>query len=262
MTAVTPATTSAPLLTAVAVRKWFGRTEVLRAVDLTVDSGTVTCLIGPSGSGKTTFLRCINQLETFDAGHIIIDGQIVGRRERRGQMYRLSPREQARQRVATGMVFQHFNLFPHMTVLENIVKAPRMVKKESKADAIAHAMALLEQVGLAHKASSYPAQLSGGQQQRVAIARALAMRPKLLLLDEPTSALDPETTGEVLGVLKTLAENGATMIVVTHEMSFARQVANSIVFMEDGLVVSRGTPDEMFSNNVDPRVRGFITSVL
>src|ERR1700710_2632309 len=208
------------------VCKNFGALKVLRGIDLTVQRGQVMCLVGPSGSGKSTFLRCINHLEQVNAGRLYVDGVLVGYGERGGKLHELAPREAARQRRDIGMVFQHFNLFPHMTALENVIEAPLQVKKMSKAAAIEIGRRQLSQVGLADKADSYPAQLSGGQQQRVAIARALAMSPKLMLFDEPTSALDPELVGEVLTVIRRLADAGMTMIVVTHEMGFAREVAD------------------------------------
>ena len=226
-----------PMVQAEQVHKNFGALKVLRGITLTVDRGEVLCMVGPSGSGKSTFLRCINHLETVNAGRLYVDGVLVGYSEKHGRLYELAPREAARQRRDIGMVFQHFNLFPHRTALDNIVEAPVQVKKTKKAAAVTKARDLLAQVGLSEKAHAYPAQLSGGQQQRVAIARALAMDPKLMLFDEPTSALDPELVGEVLDVMKQLAKGGMTMIVVTHEMGFAREVADQLVFMDAGVVV-------------------------
>ncbi|MGJ8721189.1 MAG: amino acid ABC transporter ATP-binding protein, partial [Salinibacterium amurskyense] len=223
------ATSSVPMVHADRVSKSFGSNEVLKSISLSVPQGEVMCLVGPSGSGKSTFLRCINHLERVDAGRLSVEGVLVGYEERGDKLYELKPREAARQRRDIGMVFQRFNLFPHMTALENIIEAPIRVNKVKKEAAVAHAQELLARVGLAGKADAYPAHLSGGQQQRVAIARALAMEPKLMLFDEPTSALDPELVGEVLDVMKGLAESGMTMIVVTHEMGFAREVADQLV---------------------------------
>jgi polar amino acid transport system ATP-binding protein len=222
----------------------------------------VMCIVGPSGSGKSTFLRCINHLEQVNAGRLYVDGELVGYRERGGKLHELRPRDAAKQRRDVGMVFQHFNLFPHRTALDNIVEAPIHVKGVKKNDAVARAKDLLDQVGLAEKATAYPAQLSGGQQQRVAIARALAMSPKLMLFDEPTSALDPELVGEVLSVMKKLAAEGMTMIVVTHEMGFAREVANQLVFMDGGVVVEHGNPREVMSNPRHDRTKAFLSKVL
>ncbi|BCN49254.1 ATP-binding protein [Prescottella equi] len=220
------------------------------------------CLIGPSGSGKSTFLRCINHLERVDAGRLYVDGELVGYAERGGKLHELSPRAAAKQRRDIGMVFQHFNLFPHRTVLDNIVEAPVLVKKVPRAKAVAQARELLDRVGLSSKADAYPVQLSGGQQQRVAIARALAMEPKLMLFDEPTSALDPELVGEVLGVMKELARDGMTMVVVTHEMGFAREVADQLVFMDGGVVVEAGNPRELLANPRQERTRAFLSKLL
>ena len=244
------------------VHKRFGRVEVLRGVDLSVPAGTVTCLIGPSGSGKSTLLRCINHLEKIQAGRIWVDGDLVGYRQRGDRLYELKESEIARKRAEIGMVFQHFNLFGHMTALENVIEAPCRVRKMRRADAIARARELLDRVGLADRADAYPSQLSGGQQQRVAIARALAMDPKLMLFDEPTSALDPELVGEVLDVIRGLAASGMTMIVVTHEMGFAREVADQVVFMDAGLVVERGTPAEVLASPREARTRDFLAKVL
>lgn len=251
-----------PMVVSQAVHKSFGALEVLRGIDLEVARGEVACLVGPSGSGKTTFLRCINHLEQISAGRLYVDGELIGYTERDGNLYELHPRDAARQRRDIGMVFQHFNLFPHMTALENIIEAPTRVKRQSKADAIAAAQRLLAQVGLAGKERAYPAQLSGGQQQRVAIARALAMEPKLMLFDEPTSALDPELVGEVLDAMKALAEAGMTMVVVTHEMGFAREVADHLIFMDGGVVIESGKPDAVLSNPRHERTRAFLSKVL
>jgi len=251
-----------PMVRANGVHKNFGALTVLKGIELTVQPGEVMCLVGPSGSGKTTFLRCINHLERVTAGRLYVDGVLVGYSERGGKLHELHPREAAKQRREIGMVFQHFNLFPHMTALENITEAPIRVKKQPKAKAVPAARALLAQVGLAEKEKAYPAQLSGGQQQRVAIARALAMEPKLMLFDEPTSALDPELVGEVLDVMKQLAQGGMTMIVVTHEMGFAREVADELVFMDDGAVVERGAPREILSNPQEVRTKAFLSKVL
>ncbi len=227
-----------PMVRAVGVHKNFGGLHVLRGIDLEVQPGEVMCLVGPSGSGKTTFLRCINHLEQISAGRLYVDGVLVGYEEKGGKLHELRPRDAAKQRRDIGMVFQHFNLFPHMTALENVIEAPTRVKNRDRDEAMDDARRLLKQVGLADKEKSYPAQLSGGQQQRVAIARALAMKPKLMLFDEPTSALDPELVGEVLDVMKQLARDGMTMVVVTHEMGFAREVADELVFMDGGVVSS------------------------
>ena len=244
------------------VSKSFGSNQVLKSISLTVKRGEVMCLVGPSGSGKSTFLRCINHLETVDAGRLRVDGILVGYREKDQILHELKPREAALQRRDIGMVFQRFNLFPHMTALENIIEAPMRVKRTSKAKAAERARELLARVGLADKADAYPAHLSGGQQQRVAIARALAMDPKLMLFDEPTSALDPELVGEVLDVMKKLAQEGMTMIVVTHEMGFAREVADSLVFMDGGVVVESGEPREVLTNPQHERTRSFLSKVL
>ncbi|KUI29857.1 ectoine/hydroxyectoine ABC transporter ATP-binding protein EhuA [Mycobacterium sp. IS-1496] len=244
------------------VCKNFGALQVLRGVTLEVERGEVLCIVGPSGSGKSTFLRCINHLEHVNAGRLYVDGELVGYRERGGRLHELKPREAAKQRRDVGMVFQHFNLFPHRTALGNIVEAPLHVKRVKKQDAEARAKDLLELVGLADKATAYPAQLSGGQQQRVAIARALAMNPKLMLFDEPTSALDPELVGEVLGVMKKLASEGMTMLVVTHEMGFAREVADKLVFMDGGVIVESGNPREMMANPREERTKAFLSKVM
>jgi polar amino acid transport system ATP-binding protein len=244
------------------VHKNFGPLQVLRGITLTVMPGQVLCLVGPSGSGKSTFLRCINHLEQVNAGRLYVDGVLVGYEDRGNKLHELHPREAAKQRREIGMVFQQFNLFPHMTALENIIEAPLRVKKMSKDDATARGEALLAQVGLSEKATSYPTQLSGGQQQRVAIARALAMQPKLMLFDEPTSALDPELVGEVLDVMKELARGGMTMVVVTHEMGFAREVGDQLVFMDEGVVVEAGDPHEVLANPQHERTKAFLSKVL
>jgi polar amino acid transport system ATP-binding protein len=250
------------MVKAESVCKDFGALKVLKGITLDVAKGQVLVLVGPSGSGKSTFLRCINHLETVSAGRLYVDGELVGYHERGGKLHEMKPKDVAKQRRDVGMVFQHFNLFPHRTALENIVEAPLHVKKTKKQEAVARARDLLKQVGLAEKADAYPAQLSGGQQQRVAIARALAMNPKLMLFDEPTSALDPELVGEVLGVMRKLAEEGMTMVVVTHEMGFAREVANELVFMDGGVVVERGVPREVLNNPSHERTKAFLSKVL
>ena len=251
-----------PMVEADRVSKSFGSNLVLKDISLKVNAGEVLCIVGPSGSGKSTFLRCINHLESVNAGRLRVDGTLVGYAERGDKLYELKPKEAARQRRDIGMVFQRFNLFPHMTALENVIEAPIRVKKKSKADATTRAMELLARVGLAEKAGSYPAHLSGGQQQRVAIARALAMEPKLMLFDEPTSALDPELVGEVLDVMKGLAKDGMTMIVVTHEMGFAREVADELVFMDGGVVVESGDPRTVLANPQHERTKAFLSKVL
>jgi polar amino acid transport system ATP-binding protein len=251
-----------PMVKAEQVCKSFGALQVLKGITLEVGKGQVLVMVGPSGSGKSTFLRCINHLETVNAGRLYVDGDLIGYRDRGSKLYEISPRDAAKQRRDIGMVFQHFNLFPHRTALENLIEAPMHVKRVKKADAVARAKDLLDQVGLAEKATAYPAQLSGGQQQRVAIARALAMNPKLMLFDEPTSALDPELVGEVLGVMKKLADEGMTMVVVTHEMGFAREVANQLVFMDDGVVVESGPPREVLANPKHERTKAFLSKVL
>ena len=252
------ASTDQALVNAVNVQKAFHGNDVLKGIDLDVGAGQVVCLLGPSGSGKTTFLRCVNQLESIDGGRIWVDGELMGYEERGGRLHRLPDKRIAAQRRDIGMVFQRFNLFPHMTALENVVEAPVCVKRESRSVARKRAAELLERVGLADKAHHYPSQLSGGQQQRVAIARALAMQPKLMLFDEPTSALDPELVGEVLGVMRELASDGMTMIVVTHEMGFAREVADRVVFMDGGVVVEEGDPREVIANPQHARTRSFL----
>ena len=244
------------------VRKTFGNHEVLKGISLTVATGEVMCLVGPSGSGKSTFLRCINHLEVVTGGRLYVDGQLIGYRESGNRLYELKPSEAAEQRRDIGMVFQKFNLFPHLTALENVIEAPIRVKGTKKADAIKRGKELLSRVGLATKFDSYPAHLSGGQQQRVAIARALAMDPKLMLFDEPTSALDPELVGEVLDVMRELANTGMTMIVVTHEMGFAREVADTLVFMDNGVVVESGKPADVLLNPQEARTKAFLSKVL
>jgi polar amino acid transport system ATP-binding protein len=244
------------------VHKAFGRLEVLKGVDLQVRPGEVCCMVGPSGSGKSTFLRCINHLEKINSGRIWVDGELVGYRERGGKLHEMREREVAAQRRSIGMVFQSFNLFPHMTALENIMEAPVRVRRQPRAQVRQQALALIERVGLAEKVDTYPAQLSGGQQQRVAIARALAMQPKLMLFDEPTSALDPELVGEVLDVMKDLAKDGMTMIVVTHEIGFAREVGDTLVFMDGGVIMESGPPREVLANPRHERTRSFLAKVL
>ena len=255
-------TARAPMVLAENVHKSFGAVHILRGIDLQVDAGQVMVLVGPSGSGKTTFLRCINHLEKINSGRLCVDGELVGYRERNGRLHELKDAEVCRKRAEIGMVFQHFNLFPHMTALENVMEAPVRVKKVPKEQAKATAERLLAQVGLADRAGHYPSQLSGGQKQRVAIARALAMEPKLMLFDEPTSALDPELVGEVLDVMKQLAKGGMTMVVVTHEMGFAREVADEVVFMDGGVVVERGKPNDVLVNPQHERTKAFLSKVL
>jgi len=261
-TTATGAATAVPMVVAEAVSKSFGSNEVLKGISLEVKRGEVMCLVGPSGSGKSTFLRCINHLEIVSAGRLSVDGELIGYRESNGKLYEMHPKEAARQRRNIGMVFQRFNLFPHMTALQNVMEAPIRVKGLSKSAVEANARALLARVGLAERADYYPAHLSGGQQQRVAIARALAMEPKLMLFDEPTSALDPELVGEVLDVMQGLAREGMTMIVVTHEMGFAREVADSLVFMDGGVVVESGVPTEVLANPKHARTQAFLSKVL
>jgi len=244
------------------VHKRFGRLEVLRGVSMEVARGEVVVLIGASGSGKTTFLRCINHLERVNSGRIYVDGELVGYRNKNGRLVEDREREVARKRAAIGMVFQRFNLFPHLSALGNVIEAPIRVKKMRRRDAEETGRELLAKVGLGDKFSAYPAHLSGGQQQRVAIARALAMQPKLMLFDEPTSALDPELVGEVLDVMKSLAQEGMTMIVVSHEMGFAREVADRIVFMDEGMIVEEGPPEELFLRPQQPRTQAFLSKIL
>jgi polar amino acid transport system ATP-binding protein len=254
--------TPTPMVKAESVCKSFGALHVLNGITLEVGKGQVLVMVGPSGSGKSTFLRCINHLEQVNAGRLYVDGDLIGYRDKGTKLHEMSPRDAAKQRRDIGMVFQHFNLFPHRTALENIIEAPIHVKRVKKDDAIARGKDLLAQVGLSDKATAYPAQLSGGQAQRVAIARALAMNPKLMLFDEPTSALDPELVGEVLEVMKKLATEGMTMVVVTHEMGFAREVANQLVFMDAGVVVESGPPREVLANPKHERTKAFLSKVL
>ena len=251
-----------PMVKAEQVHKSFGSLEVLRGIDLEVASGEVMCLIGPSGSGKSTFLRLINHLEMLDAGRVWVDGELVGYRQEGDKLYQRKENEISAQRRDIGMVFQRFNLFPHLSVLDNVTIGPIRVKGANKSEAKERARALLDRVGLSAKVDAYPSQLSGGQQQRVAIARALAMDPKLMLFDEPTSALDPELVGEVLEVMQVLAEEGMTMIVVTHEMGFARQAADQVVFMDEGRVLEAGVPDAVLGNPSNERLRSFLSKVL
>ena len=250
------------IVQAIGLGKSFGQFQALKDVTLDVITGEVLCVIGPSGSGKSTFLRCINQLETVTDGALWVDGELVGYRRVGNKLYELTDSQIARQRLATGMVFQRFNLFPHMTALENIIEGPIQVLKRSRAEALDEARTLLDRVGLAHKADAFPVELSGGQQQRVAIARALAMKPKLMLFDEPTSALDPELVGEVLAVMRDLAASGMTMVVVTHEMGFAREVAGRVVFMDAGQIIETGPPAEILTRPRNPRTAEFISAVI
>ena len=251
-----------PMVLAEAVHKSFGKLEVLRGIDLSVRPGEVCCLLGPSGSGKSTFLRCINHLEKINGGRLSVDGQLVGYRQEGEKLHELKEKETAAARADIGMVFQRFNLFPHMTALGNVIEAPMRVRGLSKGEAVDRARKLLERVGLSDKIDAYPAQLSGGQQQRVAIARALAMQPKLMLFDEPTSALDPELVGEVLDVMRGLAADGMTMVVVTHEMGFARDVGDTVVFMDGGVVVESGAPRDVIDHPQHDRTRAFLGKVL
>lgn len=255
-------TLAEPIVRIQSVSKNFGPLEVLHGVDLEVFRGEVVCVIGPSGSGKSTLLRCINHLEAPSVGVVWLDGETIGVRESRGQLVEVAPAELARQRTEIGMVFQSFNLFGHMTVLENIIEAPTQVLGTPRAEAETHARQLLEWVRLEGKESTYPRQLSGGQQQRAAIARALAMRPRVMLFDEPTSALDPETVGEVLSVMRRLASEGLTMIVVTHEIEFAREVADRVVFMDDGRIVEMGTPEQVLDSPREERTQRFLSRIL
>ncbi|MDB5819332.1 MAG: transporter related [Rhizobacter sp.] len=250
-----------PIVRAVEVRKSFGDFHALQGITLDIAVGEVLCVIGPSGSGKSTFLRCINQLETVTEGALWVGGELVGFRRAGNKLHALSENDIARQRLATGMVFQRFNLFPHMTVLENVIEGPLRVQRRPRAEVVAEARTLLERVGLAHKADGFPIELSGGQQQRVAIARSLAMRPQLMLFDEPTSALDPELVGEVLSVMRDLAKSGMTMVVVTHELGFARDVATRVLFMDKGRIVETGSPEQVLSSPQHPRTREFISAV-
>ena len=251
-----------PALRVEGVRKSYGHVEVLKGINMQVKPGEVACLVGPSGSGKSTFLRCINHLEKINSGRLYVHGDLVGYEEKKGRLYELSDREVCRKRAEIGMVFQSFNLFQHMSVLENIIEAPMRVLKISKEEAVNYARELLELVGLSGREESFPKQLSGGQQQRVAITRALAMRPKLMLFDEPTSALDPELVGEVLTAMQDLANSGMTMIVVTHEMGFARKVADTVAFMDAGLIVESGPPDQLLDHPQHERTKSFFSKVL
>jgi len=253
---------SSRMVIATDVVKRFGTFTALSGISIAVDRSEVLCIVGPSGSGKSTFLRCINQLERADEGAIWIDGELCGFRQKGNVLIELSDREIARQRLASGMVFQRFNLFAHLTALQNIIEGPVTVQQRPRNEAIDEALALLDRVGLAAKRDSYPADLSGGQQQRVAIARALAMKPKLMLFDEPTSALDPELVGEVLQVMRDLARSEMTMIVVTHELGFAREVASRVAFMDHGAIVEYGSPRQVLVNPEHPRTRDFIAAVL
>jgi len=244
------------------ISKSYGSSEVLKGVNLKVHQGEVVCIIGPSGSGKSTFLRCINHLENVNSGRLFVDGELVGYRQEGHKLYELTPSNVCKRRRDIGMVFQHFDLFPHMTALENLCIAPQVVLRRNKRDVERDARAMLQRVGLADKAGHFPSQLSGGQQQRVAIARALTMNPKIMLFDEPTSALDPELVGEVLKVMKDLATSGMTMVVVTHEMGFAREVADRVVIMDVGRIVEDGTPEQIFSNPKTDRARSFLERLI
>ena len=257
-----PAALNSLVVRAVDVHKRFGRLEVLKGVDLEVGRGETVCVIGPSGSGKSTFLRCVNHLEKIDGGRIEVNGRLIGYREQNGRLIEDSERNIARQRAQIGIVFQRFNLFPHMTALENIIEAPVRVKGVRKEDAVWEAEALLERVGLSAKRDVYPGKLSGGQQQRVAIARALAMNPTLMLFDEATSALDPEMIGEVLTVMEELAHEGMTMIVVTHEMGFAREAADRVAMLDDGRVIEEGPPEHFFDAPEEERTKQFLSKIL
>jgi len=263
MTQSTPAgSTTPPMVRAEQVHKSFGHNEVLSGIDLEVARGEVLCIIGPSGSGKSTFLRCINHLEKIDAGRLWVDGDLIGYRERGEKLYEMKDKDVAAQRRQIGMVFQRFNLFPHMTALENVMEAPVKVQRRDRGEARARAQEVLTSVGLGERGGAYPSMLSGGQQQRVAIARALAMEPKLMLFDEPTSALDPELVGEVLDVMRKLAEQGMTMVVVTHEMGFAREVGDQLAFIDGGVVVEHGPPRQIIADPRHERTRAFLSKVL
>jgi polar amino acid transport system ATP-binding protein len=244
------------------IQKSYAENHVLRGISLDVTQGEVICVIGPSGSGKSTFLRTLNHLEKIDKGCVYLDGDLIGYRASRRRLVELSNRELSAQRARIGMVFQSFNLFPHLTAVENVMEGPVRVKGERRADAHSRACALLDRVGLADKYQAYPRQLSGGQQQRVAIARALAMQPRVMLFDEPTSALDPELVGEVLEVMRSLAADGMTMLVVTHEIGFAREVADRVIFMDGGVIVEQGPPADVISTPKNPRTQAFLASVL
>jgi polar amino acid transport system ATP-binding protein len=250
------------MVLAESVRKSFGRTQVLRGIDLQVNNGEVLCMIGPSGSGKSTFLRCINHLEKIDAGRLTVDGELVGYRQQGNKLYELKDREICARRAEIGMVFQRFNLFPHMTAIDNVTLGPTKVKGVRRSEAVEFGKSLLDRVGLGDKRDNYPNQLSGGQQQRVAIARALAMKPKLMLFDEPTSALDPELVGDVLDVMRGLAAEGMTMVVVTHEIGFAREVGDSLVFMDGGVIVESGDPRSVIANPQHERTKAFLSKIL
>ncbi|MFI5490821.1 amino acid ABC transporter ATP-binding protein [Micromonospora echinaurantiaca] len=253
---------TAPMVCCQQLHKSFGRIEVLRGIDLVIERGQVVCVVGPSGSGKSTLLRCLNHLEEPQAGRVYVDGELIGYEERNGRLRPLPDVRLRRQRESIGMVFQRFHLFPHRTALENVMEGLVAVKGVGTVEARRRAGDLLDRVGLADRAHHYPAQLSGGQQQRVAIARSLAMSPKLMLFDEPTSALDPELVGEVLEVMKDLAASGMTMVVVTHEMGFAREVGDHLVFMDDGLIIEQGPPREVLAAPRHDRTRAFLSKVL
>lgn len=253
---------SQAMIRAVGVNKKFGDFQALKDVTLTVQQSEVSCIIGPSGSGKSTFLRCINLLERPTSGAIMVDGTLMGLKNVGGKLFEMTEKEVAVQRLSTGMVFQRFNLFAHLTTLQNVTLGPIKVQKRPRREVEQEALALLDLVGLADKRNNYPSELSGGQQQRVAIARAMAAKPKVILFDEPTSALDPELVGEVLGVMRNLAETGMTMIVVTHELAFAREVAETVVFMDQGAIVETGKPDDILTNPTHPRTQSFINAVL
>ena len=253
---------SAPMVKAESVHKRFGRLEVLKGLWLEVAPKEVVCMIGPSGSGKSTFLRCVNHLESIDGGRLSVDGELVGYRQKKGKLYELRESEVARKRAEIGMVFQSFNLFPHMTALGNVIEGPIRVQGRHKREVINEGRELLGQVGLEDKIDEYPSRLSGGQQQRVAIARALAMKPKLMLFDEVTSALDPELVSDVLDVMRELAKEGMTMLVVTHEMGFAREVADEVIFMDQGVIVEQGPPKQVIDNPQHERTRRFLGQVL
>jgi polar amino acid transport system ATP-binding protein len=257
-----PAEVTDVVMDAVEVHKRFGRLEVLKGVSLDVRKGETVCIIGASGSGKTTFIRCINHLEKIDGGRITVNGHLIGYREENGKLREDSEKSIARQRTQIGMVFQRFNLFPHKTAMENVTEAPTRVLGVPADEAKERALVLLRRVGLADKCDTYPGKLSGGQQQRVAIARALAMRPALMLFDEPTSALDPEVTGEVLSVMEELAHEGMTMIVVTHEMGFAKVAADRVVMMDGGVIIEEGTPEHFFEAPEHERTKQFLSKIL